>query len=163
VAAIAPLVGEIQFQSETHRPRGEHTQIYVFHNRLQSAALYEPVGKRLLPLDAKWRDELIRLPWPGPNLPQILGDSMPTLAALVREYLFISIYKACAESLASENGSRLAAMQRARREEYRDAGGCSESNFLPPAAKLDRRRALRCDGRFQRTVYQDPNSKVRAP
>jgi F-type H+-transporting ATPase subunit gamma len=31
----------------------------------------------------------------------------------VREYLFVSLFRACAESLASENASRLAAMQRA--------------------------------------------------
>ena len=36
-----------------------------------------------------------------------------TLRALIREYLFVSLYRACAESLASENASRLAAMQRA--------------------------------------------------
>ena len=36
-----------------------------------------------------------------------------TLRALVREYLFISLFRACAESLASENASRLAAMERA--------------------------------------------------
>jgi F-type H+-transporting ATPase subunit gamma len=35
------------------------------------------------------------------------------LRALVREYLFVSLFRACAESLASENASRLAAMQRA--------------------------------------------------
>jgi F-type H+-transporting ATPase subunit gamma len=35
------------------------------------------------------------------------------LRALIREYLFVSIFRACAESLASENASRLAAMQRA--------------------------------------------------
>lgn len=115
VQAIAALVGEIQIQSETNQPRGGYAQIYVFHNRLQSATLYEPVGKRLLPLDAQWRDKLTRLPWPSANLPQILGQAGPTLAALVREYLFISVYKACAESLASENGSRLAAMQRAEK------------------------------------------------
>ena len=39
------------------------------------------------------------------------GES--TLRALIREYLFISLFRACAESLASENASRLAAMQRA--------------------------------------------------
>lgn len=33
--------------------------------------------------------------------------------ALIREYLFISFFRACAESLASENASRLAAMERA--------------------------------------------------
>jgi F-type H+-transporting ATPase subunit gamma len=31
----------------------------------------------------------------------------------VREYLFVSLYRACAESLTSENASRLTAMQRA--------------------------------------------------
>jgi F-type H+-transporting ATPase subunit gamma len=38
-----------------------------------------------------------------------------TIRALVREYLFVSLFKACAESLASENASRLAAMQRAEK------------------------------------------------
>lgn len=42
-----------------------------------------------------------------------LGGATLTLLALVREYLFISLFRACAESLASENASRLAAMQRA--------------------------------------------------
>jgi F-type H+-transporting ATPase subunit gamma len=37
------------------------------------------------------------------------------LRALVREFLFVSIFRACAESLASENASRLAAMDRADR------------------------------------------------
>ena len=35
------------------------------------------------------------------------------LRALVRGYLFVSLFRASAESLASENASRLAAMQRA--------------------------------------------------
>jgi F-type H+-transporting ATPase subunit gamma len=35
------------------------------------------------------------------------------LRALIREYVFVSLFRACAESLASENASRLAAMQRA--------------------------------------------------
>ncbi|WP_338027359.1 F0F1 ATP synthase subunit gamma [Colwellia maritima] len=38
-----------------------------------------------------------------------------SLRALIREYVFISFYRACAESLASENASRLAAMQRAEK------------------------------------------------
>ena len=47
------------------------------------------------------------------NLPEIIGSGSATLNALVREYLFISLFRACAESLASENASRLAAMERA--------------------------------------------------
>jgi F-type H+-transporting ATPase subunit gamma len=38
-----------------------------------------------------------------------------TLQALIGEYLFVSLFRACAESLASENASRLAAMQRAEK------------------------------------------------
>ena len=52
--AITPLVGQIQIQSETHRARGDYATLYVFHNRPQSGALYEPVSQRLLPLDAPW-------------------------------------------------------------------------------------------------------------
>jgi F-type H+-transporting ATPase subunit gamma len=53
--------------------------------------------------------------WPTKNLPQIAGGIKPTLSALIHEYLFASLFKACAESLASENASRLDAMDRAER------------------------------------------------
>ena len=43
----------------------------------------------------------------------MIGDGTSTLRALIREYLFVSLFRACAESLASENASRLASMQRA--------------------------------------------------
>jgi F-type H+-transporting ATPase subunit gamma len=36
-------------------------------------------------------------------------------SALIRQYLFVSLFRACAESLASENASRLAAMRGAER------------------------------------------------
>ena len=113
VKAITPLVGQIQIESEAHRAKGEYASLYVFHNRPQSGSLYEPVSQRLLPLDAKWQHDLVKVRWPTANLPEVMGGGITTLHALIREYLFISIFRACAESLASENASRLAAMQRA--------------------------------------------------
>jgi F-type H+-transporting ATPase subunit gamma len=113
VQAITPLVGEIQIESEVHRDKGENTGLWVFHNRPLSGALYEPVSQRLLPLDARWQQGLAKVRWPTPNLPQVMGGGSATLRALIREYLFISLFRACAESLASENASRLAAMERA--------------------------------------------------
>jgi F-type H+-transporting ATPase subunit gamma len=113
VQAITPLVGQIQIESEAHRGKGEYAQLYVFHNRPQSGALYEPVSQRLLPLDATWAQGLAKVLWPTKNLPQVMDGGTTTLRALIREYLFISLFRACAESLASENASRLAAMQRA--------------------------------------------------
>ena len=113
VQAITPLVGQIQIESEAHRAKGEYAQLLVFHNRPQSGALYEPVSQRLLPLDAPWAQGLAKIPWPTKTLPEVAGVGTTTLRALIREYLFISLFRACAESLASENASRLAAMQRA--------------------------------------------------
>ena len=49
---------------------------------------------------------------PG-TCPRSWAAAPATLRALIREYLFISLFRACAESLASENASRLAAMERA--------------------------------------------------
>ena len=84
VQAITPLVGQIQIESEARRAKGEYTQLYIFHNRPKSEML-----------------------------PEVLCSDTVTLRALIREYLFISLFRACAESLASENASRLAAMERA--------------------------------------------------
>jgi F-type H+-transporting ATPase subunit gamma len=113
VQAIPPLIGQIQIESDAHRDEGEYTPLWVFHNRPQPGALYEPVSQRLLPLDAHWQQGLAKIHWPTANLPEVMGGGTATLRALIREYLFISLFRACAESLASENASRLAAMERA--------------------------------------------------
>ena len=113
VKAITPLVGQIQIESEAHRSKGGYTSIYVFHNRPQSGPLYEPVSQRLLLLDAQWQQGLAKVRWPSGSLPEVMGDSNATLRALIGEYFFISLFRACAESLASENASRLVAMERA--------------------------------------------------
>ena len=113
VQAITPLVGQIQIESEARRAKGEYARLYIFHNSPKSGALYEPISQRLLPLDAPWQQGLAKVPWPTKMLPEVMSSGTVTLRALIREYLFISLFRACAESLASENASRLAAMERA--------------------------------------------------
>jgi F-type H+-transporting ATPase subunit gamma len=113
VKAVPLLVGQILLEMEEHRSPGEIDELYLFYNRIKSGAVYEPGNQRLLPLDQIWLNNISGLPWPGKNLPEILGEDKSTLAALIHEYLFVSLFRACAESLASENASRLAAMQRA--------------------------------------------------
>jgi len=115
VEAIAPLVAQLQIDSEARRAKSGMTQLHVFHNRPLAASLYEPGCQRLLPLDAAWQQSLAAVPWPGKAGPEVLDHGATTLRALIREYLFISLFRACAESLASENASRLAAMERADR------------------------------------------------
>jgi F-type H+-transporting ATPase subunit gamma len=115
VQAIAPLIAQILIESEAHRVEDQDAHVYVFHNRPQSGVVYEPIRQRLLPLDVHWQRNLAKGRWPTGNLPEIVGGGTSTLRALIREYLFISLFRACAESLASENASRLAAMERADR------------------------------------------------
>jgi len=118
VEGIARLVAQIQIDSEARwaktRP-DQVAQVHLFHNRPLAASLYEPVVHRLLPLDAAWQQTLAAVPWRGKVLPEVLDQGATTLRALIREYLFITLFRACAESLASENASRLAAMERADR------------------------------------------------
>lgn len=115
VNAITPLVGRILIENESRQGKGDIGCLYLFHNRPMSGAAYEAVSQRLLPLDETSELRTTQLPWPTKNLPEVVGTEEPTLRALVGEYLFVSIFKACAESLASENASRLAAMQRAEK------------------------------------------------
>lgn len=115
IAAVTSLVANILAGIEAQREHGKDMQVYLFHNRPKSGALQEPTMQRLLPLDDAWRQGLAQLKWPTQNLPEVVGSSDGTLQSLIREYLFISLFRACAESLASENACRLAAMQRAEK------------------------------------------------
>lgn len=115
VNAITPLVEQILVQSEAVFNKNKTNEIYIFHNQPKSAASYIPVVQRLLPLDEKWRQSYTALQWPTKLVPQLIGGIESTLLALIHAYLFTSLFKACAESLASENASRLAAMQRAEK------------------------------------------------
>jgi F-type H+-transporting ATPase subunit gamma len=113
VKAITPLIGRILLESEARHGQSDATKLYLFYNRPTSGSVYAPVSQRLLPLDATWHRKLAERPWPTKTLPEVIGGGTATLRVLIREYLFVSLFRACAESLASENASRLAAMQRA--------------------------------------------------
>jgi len=123
IDGITPLVGTILIAIEAQLEQDRNGEIYLFHNVPLAGSIYQPVAKRLLPLDESWERDLARLPWPGKALagkdspgkalPEVIGPTAAALAAIIRGYLFVLIFQACAQSLASENASRLAAMQRA--------------------------------------------------
>jgi len=115
VDAIGGLVGEILIDIAAAEEAREIREVYVFHNAPGPAATYGPVMRRLLPLDARWQSDMAAIPWPTDKLPEVIPRDESALTAFIREYLFIQLFQACAESLASENASRLAAMQRAEK------------------------------------------------
>ncbi|MGA3089493.1 MAG: F0F1 ATP synthase subunit gamma [Terriglobales bacterium] len=115
VDAITPLIGQILIEGQAALDQGDVGEVYVFHNHPKFGAAYEPVGERLVPLDNAWQQKLAATAWPTKNLPEVIEGAKSALPAFVRGYLFVLLFQACAESLASENASRLAAMQRAEK------------------------------------------------
>lgn len=116
VTAVTPLVSQLLLKSEESIRSNKMDHIYIFHNQPNSNRTgYTPVMKQLFPLDQHWRTNFSDLEWPTKLPPQVAGNEQATLLALIHEYLFVSLYRASAESLASENASRLVAMQRAEK------------------------------------------------
>lgn len=115
VEAISPLVAELLGHLERWRGGHPASAVYLLFNRFAGGDSFEPVHERLLPFGARWARTLAEIEWPTQNLPEPVGTTQGLLEALMREYLFGSLFRACAESIASENASRLAAMQRAER------------------------------------------------
>lgn len=85
--------------------------VVLFNARPVSGAWYRVRGIRLLPVDAEWINGLKAKPWPSKVIPMFTMNEAQLFQSLIREYLFVSLYRAFAESLASENSSRLASMQ----------------------------------------------------
>ena len=115
IRAVGPLVGRLLLANESELVDTDSTELHLFHNRPAASAPFESTHRRLLPLDHDWLVSLKDQPWPTNNLPEVIGEGRETLRGLLSQYLFVSLFRACAESLASENAARLAAMQRADR------------------------------------------------
>ncbi len=77
INAITPLVGEILIEIEAAREQHDVVDVYLFHNHPESAGVFEPVCKRLLPLDQPWQNKLTKLPWPTKMLPQVIEGPDP--------------------------------------------------------------------------------------
>ncbi len=88
--------------------------VYLFYNR-HSGKSYLPTGVELLPINLHRFHRLQHERWPSRSLPMFTMDHDALLSHLLLQYLFVSIFRACAESQASEHASRLAAMQVAQR------------------------------------------------
>ena len=114
-AGIARLVQDILIRIESWRTRRGIERITLCYNEFLAGARFRPRTLHMLPLDRDWLHRLRLTPWPSHALPMFTMDRDRLFSRLVRQYLFVSLYRALAESLASENASRLMSMQRAER------------------------------------------------
>lgn len=114
-SGITPLVQDILMRVDRWHTEFRMDRIVVFYCEHTSRAAYRVRQLELLPIDRRWLAELHREKWPTNMLPTFTMDVDQLSSALVQQYLFVCLFRACAESLASENASRLAAMRGAER------------------------------------------------
>ncbi len=88
---------------------GRFGSLILFYNVYASVGRFTPMAFSVLPLDITQfkRDKSL------PTQPHLYLTPEELLPLLLEEYLFIELYRALAESLASENGSRLKSMDSA--------------------------------------------------
>ncbi len=115
VENISHLGNQILLEESALTATPDQLSITLCHNRISDGSGYRPHNKTVLPLDLAWEQRLSRYSWPTGQLPELCGEAGNTLRALLGEYLFITLFRGCAESLASENLCRLTTMQRAEK------------------------------------------------
>ena len=115
VSGITPLVQDLLMALEELRSQRKLERVMVFYSKHESKASSKPSTARLLPVDRKWLEGLDRRQWPGRTLPTFSMNRDTLFSFLIRQYLFAGLYRAMAESLASENAARLIAMQGAEK------------------------------------------------
>jgi F-type H+-transporting ATPase subunit gamma len=115
VIGITSLVQEILVKIDQWQQNKPIHSLFLFYNQPQKSSIYQPVFKQLLPLNKDWLAQLQSSSWKTKMIPSFSLSSEALFSALIRQYFFITLYQGCAESLASENSSRLASMQIAQK------------------------------------------------
>lgn len=115
VAGLTGTAENILLEIDALRSRQAVARVLVFNNMRSEDSTATPDGAQLLPLDPQWLRRLAGRRWPSRALPAFTMEPQALFAALVRQHLFIGLFRAGAESAASEHATRLAAMQAAER------------------------------------------------
>lgn len=109
---VTTRVQELVLEVDTWRAQERGGIVLLCYNRHEGAS-YQTSVQQLLPLDPEWLRQLANRSWASRCVPAFTMSPERILAALIRRYLFASLHRALAESLAAENAARLQTMQAA--------------------------------------------------
>ena len=112
LAGINPLVQRLALEIEQIRTTQDVEEVLLLFNRPSASTTYTQQTTRLFPV---LFDDVLgdARKWPSRSLPMYTVGYAQMLQALVREYIYVTIYRSIALSMAGENVSRLAAMHAA--------------------------------------------------
>lgn len=113
--SIIDTVAHLLIMIDSWQAEHDVRQVWLFYNRRSTKVQYQPTGLHLLPIDLARFHGARESAWPTKVLPTFTIPVAELLASLVRQYLFVSLFRACAESAASEHSARLTAMHAAEK------------------------------------------------
>lgn len=115
VDGLTQTVAKVLVKLDTWQQEEAFERAVLFYNHREEGNFAVPRMTRLLPLDPRYLRALAHKPWASRTLPTYTMDAGRLFSALVQQYLFVTIYRAGAESMAAEHATRLSAMQAAER------------------------------------------------
>jgi F-type H+-transporting ATPase subunit gamma len=115
VGGLTATAQQVLLKIDEWRGGEQAVRTLVFHNRRTEDSASAPGMVQLLPVDPDWLHTLRERRWDSRSLPTFTMDPELLFSQLIRQHLFVTIYRAGAESMASEHATRLATMQAAER------------------------------------------------
>lgn len=113
VSKILSLVQQLIVAIDTWQREHNVSSVTLVHNCRRAASTCDAKRVELLPLSQSFLKELANQPWDSRSRPICPVPWKTAFSTVIQEYLFIQLFRAVSESLASENASRIAAMQKA--------------------------------------------------
>ncbi|MBN1698963.1 MAG: F0F1 ATP synthase subunit gamma [Spirochaetales bacterium] len=107
---ITPLLADILQIIRVWLERDNVGRITIYYNRLHQHPFYFPSSLTIYPPSPEELNGLGGKPWEGGSLPVLFDQPEKILKAMIREYIYIELFRTLVESLSSENSSRLATM-----------------------------------------------------
>ena len=115
VSDITTVINDVTTRIEYWRSQYDVRRIELFFNLRTSAATYDVRQHQLMPLSRQFLNQLHTDKWESRCLPIHHLPWREQFTSVIGHYLFLALFRACAESLASENASRIAAMHQAEK------------------------------------------------
>ena len=112
---ITVTVREMLMILDEWRSRHGLASLALCYNHHTRRGAYRSVYVPVLPVDPQRLSRRGSRAWPSRGLPMHTLSTTRLRSTLVRQYMFVCAFRACAESQASEHGSRLLAMQAAEK------------------------------------------------
>ena len=111
IPAVTDLLDSISLE---HDRSPQDMEVMLFYSRMGRGTSYDTVVERILPLDELWLEELSRRPRVSNVVPDVIYEDEDILSSLIAEFLFVTLFKACSESVMCENAARLSYMEQAK-------------------------------------------------